>query len=65
MKSLSEYLEEMKTPAPPDAPDLSGIECPDCELELHWAEKSLFCTHPPMKRLACTCGFTQVVPVRE
>lgn len=65
MQSLAEYIEKIKSPTEPGAPDLSGIECPDCELELRWAEKSLFCTHPPMKRLICPCGFSQVVEVRE
>lgn len=61
--SLQDYEAVAPLIKPPDA---SGIECPECKAELVWAEKSLVCRDPPMRRLVCPeCDFSKVVVHRE
>lgn len=47
-----------------DAPNMSGVACPQCGSEMFWGDRSMFTTNPPMKRLNCaSCEYSEVVPV--
>lgn len=61
-------LEEYKASLPPlQAPEKSGVTCPECSGELSWDSESLFLKNPPMRRLIChECGnFTEVVRIHK
>jgi hypothetical protein len=59
LKTIAEYESQ---PEAPHVPELSGISCPECEMELFWAEMSLVCRNPQMRRIVCHhCDYTSVI----
>ena len=68
LKTVAEHCAVVATHV--DVPEGSGIACPQCErldgaeTELVWGDRSLFSTHPPMRRANCrVCSYSVVVPV--
>jgi len=59
LKTLEEYE---ASDAIADAPELSGVACPECSEEMAWDSPSLVLKEPPMRRINCpSCSFSRVV----